>query len=428
MRIAIDARYIADHFPGIGRYVYNLLLGLAALDQPHTLIVLHNPALPNTRHDIAALARLAPLELVATTARPFSAGEQVAIPRLLRRLRADLYHAPYYVRPYAGLPCPAVVTLYDAIPHLFPNEVSPRARLLFDLLTRLAIRSSRRVIAISQSASDDLIAAYRVPRERIAVTPLAADPRFRPQPPAAIAAARAKYGLPERYILTLTSNKPHKNLVGLIEAFAQTTDHRPPTTDHRSKSEDRGSKIDNPRSSIFDPRSSILDLAHPLTRSPLHPFTPSPCHLVIAGHWDPRYPAARELSGRLGLDEAVRFLPGVAEADLPALLSGAEVFAFPSLYEGFGLPPLEALACGAPVLCGEGSSLPEVVGEAALCVDVRSVAALAAGLARLLSDAAMREQLRAAGPGRAALFSWRRTAEATLEVYQQATTNDKMTR
>ncbi|MFL5801627.1 MAG: glycosyltransferase family 4 protein [Roseiflexaceae bacterium] len=398
MRIAIDARYIADHFPGIGRYVYNLLLGLAALDQPHTLIVLHNPALPNTRHDIAALARFAPVELAATAARPFSATEQVAVPRLLHRLRADLYHAPYYVRPYAGLPCPAVVTLYDAIPHLFPNEVSPRARLLFDLLTRLAIRSSRRVIAISQSASDDLIAAYRVPRARIAVTPLAADPRFRPQPPATIAAARAKYGLPERYILALTSNKPHKNLVHLIEAYAQTTDHRPPTTDHRPQQNRR--------------------TAEP---APLHPLTPSPAHLVIAGHWDPRYPAARELAGRLGLNDVVRFLPGVAEADLPALLSGAQVFAFPSLYEGFGLPPLEALACGAPVLCGEGSSLPEVVGEAALRVDMHSVAALAAGLARLLSDAALREQLRAAGPRRAALFSWRRTAEATLEVYQQVT-------
>ena len=140
---------------------------------------------------------------------------------------------------------------------------------------------------------------------------------------------------------------------------------------------------------------------------------------MIAGHWDSRYPAARELAVRLGLGDVVRFLPGVAEADLPALLSGAEVFAFPSLYEGFGLPPLEALACGAPVLCGEGSSLPEVVGEAALRVDMHSVAALAAGMARLLSDAALREQLRAAGPQRAALFSWRRTAEATLEVYQQ---------
>ena len=109
----------------------------------------------------------------------------------------------------------------------------------------------------------------------------------------------------------------------------------------------------------------------------------------------------------------------VTKADLPALLSGAEVFAFPSLYEGFGLPPLEALACGAAVLCGETSSLPEVVGAAALRVDTRSAAALAAGLARLLGDAALRQQLRAAGPARAARFSWQSTAEATLAVYQE---------
>jgi glycosyltransferase involved in cell wall biosynthesis len=386
MRIAIDARYVYDHFPGIGRYVYNLLLALAALDQPHTLVVLHNPALPNTRHDLAALARFASVELVATPVRPFSASEQITIPRLLRRLRADLYHAPYYVRPYAGLPCPSVVTLYDAIPRLFPAEAAPRARLLFDLLTRLAIRSSHRVIAISESARADLVSAYRLPATRIAVTPLAASPSFQPQPPEVAAAARRSYDLRERYILTLASNKPHKNLPRLVEAFARLGDG--------------GWGMGN---------GGWRNEAHPPSTIP---------SLVIAGHWDPRYPEARELAERLGLGSLVRFLPGVAEADLPALLSGAEVFAFPSLYEGFGLPPLEALACGAPVLCGDTSSLPEVVGEAALRVDMGSVAALADGLARLLGDTELREQLRTAGPRRAAQFSWSRTAAATLAVYQ----------
>jgi glycosyltransferase involved in cell wall biosynthesis len=388
MRIAIDARYVCDHFPGIGRYVYNLLLALAALDQPHALVVLHNPALPNSRHDLAALGRFPSIELVATTARPRTTAEQLTIPRLLRRLRADLYHAPYYVRPYLGLPCPSVVTLYDAIPRLFPAEAAPRARLLFDLLTHLAIRSSQRVIAISESARADLAMAHHLPAAQIAVTPLAADSRFRPQPPEAVTAARAAYGLGERYILALASNKPHKNLPRLVEAFAMLGG--------------RGWGIGD--------RGGI----------PI-PYPPSPTpSLVIAGHWDPRYPEARELAEQLGLGSAVRFLPGVAEADLPALLSGAEVFAFPSLYEGFGLPPLEALACGAPVLCGDTSSLPEVVGDAALRVDTRNVAALAGGLAQLLGDAALRQRLRAAGPLRAAHFSWRRTADATMAVYEGA--------
>ena len=380
MRIAIDARYVADHFPGIGRYVYNLLRALAELDQPHTFVILYNPALPNTRHDIAALTRHTSIRLFATRVRPFSLAEQVVIPRLLHAMRADLYHAPYYVRPYMGLPCPSVVTLYDAIPRLFPAEVSLRARLLFDLLTRLAIRASRHLLAISASARDDLVRAYGIPAERITVTPLAADPRFRPQPPEATSAVRSKYGLSDRYVLSLASNKPHKNLVALIEAFAQALQ-------------------------ISDPnlQSAICNL-----------------QLVIAGHWDPRYPQARQMVTQLGIEEHVRFLPGVAEADLPALYGGAELFAFPSLYEGFGLPPLEAIACGAPVLCCNTSSLPEVVGEAALLVKP-TTEALSDGLMRLLKDAALRENLSAAGLRRAALFSWHRTAAATLATYERVT-------
>src|SRR4029079_16765016 len=140
---------------------------------------------------------------------------------------------------------------------------------------------------------------YRIPPERIAVTPLAADPRFRPQPPAAVTAVRAKYDLPESYILTLSSNKPHKNLVCLIEAFAHVV-----------------------RAGGRDPQSALHNV-----------------QLVIAGHWDPRYPEAQELATRPGLDPVLRFLPGATEIDLPALYSGATVFAFPSLYEGFGFPP-----------------------------------------------------------------------------------------
>jgi glycosyltransferase involved in cell wall biosynthesis len=378
VRIVIDARYVNDHFPGIGRYVYNLLLALGELDQPHSFVVLYNPSLKNTRYDMTALARSPALRLVATRLRPFSVGEQLVLPRMLWTMQADLYHAPYYIRPYADLPCPSITTLYDIIPRRFPAEVSPRARRLFNLLTRLAIRASRHLLAISASARDDLMAAYRIPAGRITVTPLAADPRFRPRPPEEIADVRAKYHLPERYVLSLASNKPHKNLVSLIEAFAELG----------------------------------------VGKQVLNPQPPSPIpSLVIAGHWDPRYPQARAATERLGLGDAVRFLPGVPEADLPALYSGAEIFAFPSRYEGFGLPPLEALACGAPVLCCDTSSLPEVVGAAALRV-APTPDALADGLARLLADHALRAELREAGPRRAALFSWQSTAEATLAVYE----------
>jgi glycosyltransferase involved in cell wall biosynthesis len=379
VRIVIDARYINDHFPGIGRYVYNLLLALGEMDQPHGFVALYNPALVNTHHDMAALARLPSVRLVSTRLRPFSAAEQLVLPRMLRTMQADLFHAPYYIRPYAGLPCPSLTTLYDIIPRRFPEEVSPRARRLFDLLTRLAIRASRHLLAISSSARDDLVNTYRIPASRITVTPLAADARFHPQPPAQVAAVRAKYDLPERYLLSLASNKPHKNLVSLIEAF-----------------------------------SRILQISEPNLQSTIYNL-----QLVLAGHWDPRYPEARVAAERLGLGDRVSFLPDVPDADLPALYSGAELFVFSSRYEGFGLPALEALACGAPVLCCDTSSLPEVVGAAALRVAPTS-GALADGLARLLADHELRAELRAAGPRQAGTFSWHKTAQATLALYEQA--------
>jgi glycosyltransferase involved in cell wall biosynthesis len=375
MRIVIDARYVNDHFPGIGRYLYNLLRALPELESPHTFVVLFHPDLPNTRFDMAALAYHRALRLIPMRARPFGAAEQWVVPRLLRTSHAELYHAPYYVRPYFGIPCPSVVTLYDAIPHLFPAESSWRARLLFDTLTRLAIRASDRVVAISASARDDLAAAYHVAPERIAITPLAADAHFHAQPPDTVAALRVKYELPERYVLSLCSNKPHKNLVNLVGAWAQVVE-----------------------------AEGLADKEKPV--------------LVIAGHWDPRYPEARAAARQLRVERSVRFLPDVAEADLPALYTGAEAFVFPSLYEGFGLPALEAMACGTPVLCCATSSLPEVVGDAALRV-APTAGALAVGLAQLLDNAELRAKLREAGLRQAARFSWRKTAQATLAVYEQ---------
>jgi alpha-1,3-rhamnosyl/mannosyltransferase len=169
------------------------------------------------------------------------------------------------------------------------------------------------------------------------------------------------------------SNKPHKNLPRLVEAWAT----MPATVDRQAAA------------------------------------------LVIAGHWDARYPEARRLAEERGLTGRVRFLGPVAEVDLPALYGGAELLAFPSLYEGFGLPVLEAMASGSPVLCSHSSSLLEVAGDAAILVDPLDVSAIAAGLARALGDPALRRELRLAGLARAAMFSWERTAQLTLDVYRR---------
>src|SRR5262245_2615551 len=136
MRIIIDARQVADHFPGIARYSFNLIRALAQLGSEHELIALTCPGLPNTRYPLDELG----VQIVSTRIRPFSVAEQLALPQLLRALRADLYHAPYYVRPYLGLPCRSLTTLFDIIPRRFPEGYSPQARLLFDLFHHMAVR------------------------------------------------------------------------------------------------------------------------------------------------------------------------------------------------------------------------------------------------------------------------------------------------
>ena len=368
MRVGIDGRYIQDHFPGIGRYTYSLINALAPLAADDTLVVLYNPALPNSRYDLAALARYPNIELVRLDVPTFSLAEQLHLPSLISHLSCDVFHSPYYVKPYR-LPVLSILTLYDVIPTRYPAYYPRRTRLFIRWLQRLALRTAAHGIAISETTKSDFIHYYGLAPQHITAIPLAADDHFRPAEPAAIAAVRGRYSLPPHYILYLGSNKPHKNLEALIDAFSR--------------------------------------IPHRASR-----FT-----LVIAGAWDPRYPEPRQRAEISGLESVIRFLGPVSESDLPALYSGATAFVFPSLYEGFGLPVLEAMACGAPVACSNTSSLPEIVGDAALTFDPTNVEAMAAALDRLLSDSELRAELRQRGLERAQRFSWAETARRTLEVY-----------
>jgi glycosyltransferase involved in cell wall biosynthesis len=391
MRIGIDGRYIQDHFPGIGRYTYSLIEALARVAGDESFIVLHNPALRNTRYDVAALARYDNVTLVPVDVPTFALAEQTRLPWLVWKLRLDVLHSPYYIKPYL-LSCPSVVSLYDLIAARYPQYLpSPWARLAFAITTRLAITTARLLITLSAASRRDLAELYGVPPERVAVTPLAADEHFQPIAEATtLDAVRRKYCLPEHFVLYLGSNKPHKNLVRLVEAWAL---------------------ILSPQSSGPN-RQSAIGAAHgpPPRGNP---------QLVIAGHWDPRYPQAQQKATESGLEENVRFLGDVSEADLPALYNLAAIFAFPSLYEGFGLPPLEAMACGTPVVCANTSSLPEVVGDAALLFDPLDVQAMAATIAQALSYADLRAALRARGLARARLFSWGQVARETLAAYRE---------
>jgi len=378
----LDARTATNHFPGIGRYVFNLARAMAPLlEGDERLTLLRDPTQPSP-WDLAALAG-EKVRVVDVPLSPFALRQQWEIPRLLHHLKADLYHSPYYLMPYwPG--ASAVVTVYDLIPLFYPQHVSIQARLLSRWAMALALRAAAHIIAISQATGRDLLAIYGISPQKVTVIPLAVDPCFYPQSSDEVERVRGKYALPEDYILYLGSNKPHKNLVRLVEAWAKTLD-------------------------------TSRQFAAPWAIGNLQPMIP----LVIAGAWDPRYPQARQRAEELCLGEAIRWLGPVPEADLPALYTGAIPFIFPSLYEGFGLPVLEAMACGTPVICSNTSSLPEVAGDAALLVDPRDVEALAATIKRALTDKNLQEEMRSKGLAQAARFSWQHTARVTLKVYKQ---------
>ena len=293
----------------------------------------------------------------------FSLRQQRVVPAVLRQHEATLYHSPYYLMPFRPK-TPTLLTLYDFIVCHYPEYLSARARLLSRFAHQLAIRTADALIAISEATKQDLIQQFN-PQKPIYVTPLAAAPHFRPVDATAM---RRKFGLPEQYLLYFGSNKPHKNIVSLIRAVAQ------------------------------------------LPNAPL---------LVVAGAWLPEHPEAKVETERLGLTNRVRFLGRVESADLPALYSGAALFTFPSLYEGFGLPVIEAMACGTPVVCGKVWSLPEVGGDAVTYFDPNSAESIAHTINQLLTNPAQRADLAERGLAQAASFSWQRIAQQTLDIYRQ---------
>ena len=364
----LDARTAVPHFPGIGRYVRSFSSALIPqLNETERLTLLNSPA----SSDLAGIASHNG-ESLTTLVSPFDLSQQWRIPLLLKQLRTDsetLYHSPYYLMPYrTGLP--TLLTFYDLIPIKYPQTVAPKARLFFRLAASFALRKATRVVAISQSARSDLIDTFHVPGEKVSVTPLAAGRHYRPQPADEVDRVRAEYGLPRSFLLYVGINKPHKNLLALVDAYAQfASPHTPP--------------------------------------------------LVIAGAWDDRYPQPKQRVARLHLGDATRFLGPIPERDLPALYSAATLFIFPSLYEGFGLPVLEAMSSGTPVACANTPGLTEIAADAARLFNPHSVPDIADAIAELLEDSQQRDRRSELGLARAARFSWGETAATTLNCYRE---------
>ncbi|MBI4607400.1 MAG: glycosyltransferase family 4 protein [Candidatus Rokubacteria bacterium] len=368
MRIAVNASIVDRFLTGLGVYTVNMVRELARLHGDLTVYTAH----PEREEFGSVTARR-----IWRAVEP-SHGARGHLARLLwlqlvlpLRLRADRASILFSPLPEGSLfsPVPQVVVVHDLIPLHFPSAF-PRQSVYFRYVIPLLLRRSRVILSDSATTREDLGRFYRLDKRRIHVVPVGYDvrrfhPEVDPEP------LRRRLGL-GRYILYVGNLLPHKNLARLIAAFSRL-----------------GASI--------------------------------PHRLVIAGRKDPRYfPGLSAVAERLGIGQRVVFLDYMDDQELPALYAGADVFVFPSLYEGFGLPPLEAMACGTPVVTSNVSALPEVVGNAALLVDPLDVEALAQALAEVLENPARHDRLRALGLRQVYSFTWDRCARRLLDILTAA--------
>ena len=365
MRVAIDARKLHDF--GIGTYTQNLLRHLARIDGETEYVLLCHA------RDLGAGRQLGPnFRTVLEPSANYSIREQIHVPWVLRRERPDVFHSPHYVLPPA-VRCRSVVTIHDCIHLMFPQYLPNRAAYAYAKASMWsAARQSSRILTVSEASKRDLLRFFDVPPDKIVVVYNAIDDQFSATPAEDVARVRERYQLDHEFVLYVGNVKPHKNLVRLIEAF------------------------DKLRGRGFD------DLK-----------------LLIIGDEISKLPALRRAVHQYKLHKHVRFLGFLPADTLAVLYRLAKVFVFPSLYEGFGLPPLEAMACGTPVVTSNVSSLPEVVGDAAMLIDPYDVESIADGISRVLSDPALASELRGRGILRAREFSWERSVARTRALYQE---------
>jgi glycosyltransferase involved in cell wall biosynthesis len=367
MLIGLEASALYGCKSGVGYYTENLLSNVMKLAPEHNYILFSN-------RDMKADWNRLGSEVVYDRHlfRVRAAWMQANLPRALREVRPDICHFTNYLAPLAG-GCPYVVTIYDMTLFLTPRFHDFKKIALDRTLIPHVARRASAIITVSNSARDDIVRLLRVPREKVRVITGAVSSDFRPvRDEAQKEAVRARYGLADvPYILYVGTIEPRKNIARLIQAFG---------------------------------RLKQQGLPH---------------KLAIVGqpgwHCAPIYAEVE----RLGLTQDVLFTGYVPFEDLPVLYSAAESMAFPSLYEGFGLPVVEAMACGAPVVTSRSSSLMEVAGDAALLVEPRSVTEMADALERLHRQPDLREELSLRGVERAASFTWDRSARAALELYEE---------
>ena len=383
MRIAINGYFLQQPATGSGEHIYYLLEGLDGIEDPSSYIVAY-PRLAESR-----TVRLPPLgprfemREVKGTARRLGVGlgklwwEQAGLLELGRSESFDLLHCPYFASPLFPN-VPTVVTIHDVIPLVLPEYRRAIHVRLYTHLVSAAARRARAITTVSETAKKDIVRTLGIPADRVHVIYNAADSSLHPVADrSTLEALRETYGIEQDFLLYFGGFDVRKNVMRVVRAFGSA-------------------------------RESFQ----------------RPCQLLLAGSLGlvghPLYPDPRPLIRKLGLESKVVLAGRIPEEDKAILYSASTALVFPSLYEGFGMPVLEAMACGTPVVTSKLSSLPEVAGDAALMVDPTDVEALAGAMVRMVNDRSLRDELAGKGLRRASEFRWEDSAMKTLEVYRRA--------
>lgn len=370
MKIGIDARAVSHRYTGVANHILNVLTILGEIDLENEYFLYSNrdfsmPVESDRWHKCVGQGMTTCNGTLWVT---------VSLHRILERDNIDVLWCPMQVTPLRKT-CRTVITIYDFVWHFFPETMSGSNLLISRLLIPRSIRRADRIACISKATANDLATLFSADAFKAEVVPLAAD-NYRPlEKETGTAYVAQKYGLQNKYILNIGTIEPRKNVTKLLKAFRLLRSHH--TTDY--------------------------------------------C-LLIAGGSGWRNSSVYSTYRECGFtDDEVKFLGYVPDEDMPYLYAGAELFVFPSLYEGFGLPPLEAMACGCPVITSNVSSLPEVVGDAGLMVAPKDTEELAEAMTRVLNDEGLRRQMSLRGLEQSRQFSWEKAACQMLDIFRNVT-------
>ena len=376
LRIGLNSQKLLSMNTGVGNYTYNLVRNLLAVDRENRYCLFFFNEFTDGKNLFSSSVAPYRVEQSGYSTRrntPRILWEQLMLPRRARACKVDVFHYIDHTLSLIRKPCPTVITVHDLAFFRVPEMYNLSRRFYKQFVSQRSIRRANRVITISEFTRREILELTGVDGDRVEVIPYGISSIFRPLPAEGeVEAYRVRAGLPDKFVLFVGTLQPRKNVDGLVRAF------------HQAR-----------RKAAF------------------------PHKLVLCGGRGWLYDEIFDLIKRLGLTDHVRYMDSVPHEELPVVYNLADLFVYPSWFEGFGLPPLEAMACGTPVICSSATSLPEVVGDAGITIPPSDIDGLADAIARVLDDGELAAGMSRAGLERARRFSWEENARRTIDVYQR---------